>query len=352
MSYLDRVVASVGWQAVYESELAKGASVEDAIREAQRTVLLTQQASHIKDVPRILRESGLGRFSTIFTTDMAQTFGMLTYDLPQHVLRAAEAASRNKDGPASAARAAWKDGGGEAAKVMAGIWISGVLMHLLTKGPPDRDKKEGLVEWLSAAFGRQALESIPIAGKPLLAAWDSLVNDLRRPQNNPITAPIEKIGLGTKQLTKDDPDTMKGIWNIVEGAALVTTGLPVTGAKRFLESGAELSDGRIADAAKTLIGQQHEDRFEKLTKILNREWKEYEEQQKQGLKPKLSHRLRMARRFAYERGNIQNMEKTKKRIEASSKYTEAKKREKIAKIERDIREIKEKALTMFDEGER
>ena len=76
ISYMDRVVAAIGWKATYESNVKRGLSHDQAVRAAQRAVLLTQQTPSIKDAPMIWRQSGLARLLMIFTSDAAPVLGM------------------------------------------------------------------------------------------------------------------------------------------------------------------------------------------------------------------------------------------------------------------------------------
>ncbi|MEG2185456.1 MAG: hypothetical protein RRY12_12315 [Cloacibacillus sp.] len=246
ISYMDRVVAAIGWQATYESNVKRGLSHEQAVRAAQRAVLLTQQAPMIKDAPMIWRQSGLARLLMIFTSDAAPVLGMTAYDLAQSVKRG--------DHPASLCN-------------IAAFMISAVAMKALVDGMPDDDNEESWGEWVLSAFSRQAVESIPLVGKELMSFWESFSGQgYKGTTYSAFVAPLSKLARGFEDMTAEDSDEIspytgmskfeRGAWNAVEGMSLITTPLPIVGAKRLYLATKNAADEDFLKALQAIIGQK------------------------------------------------------------------------------------------------
>lgn len=246
ISYMDRVVAAIGWKATYESNVKRGLSREQAVRAAQRAVLLTQQAPMIKDAPMVWRQSGLARLLMIFTSDAAPVLGMTAYDLAQSVKRG--------DHPASLCN-------------IAALMISAVAMKALVDGMPDDDNDESWGEWVLSAFSRQAVESIPLVGKELMSFWESFSGQgYKGTTYSAFVAPLSKLARGFDDMTAEDSDEIspytgmskfeRGAWNAIEGMSLITTPLPVVGAKRLYLATKNTADGDFMKALQAIIGQR------------------------------------------------------------------------------------------------
>ncbi|MDO4561450.1 MAG: hypothetical protein Q4C86_10925 [bacterium] len=246
ISYMDRVVAAIGWKATYESNVKRGLSHEQAVRAAQRAVLLTQQSPMIKDAPMIWRQSGLARLLMIFTSDAAPVLGMTAYDLAQSVKRG--------DHPASLCN-------------IAALMISAVAMKALVDGMPDDDNEESWGEWVLSAFSRQAVESIPLVGKELMSFWESFSGQgYKGTTYSAFVAPLSKLARGFDDMTAEDSDEIspytgmskfeRGAWNAVEGMSLITTPLPIVGAKRLYLATKNAADEDFLKALQAIIGQK------------------------------------------------------------------------------------------------
>lgn len=246
VSYMDRAVAAIGWKATYNSNIKRGLSHDQAVRAAQRAVLLTQQAPMIKDAPIIWRQSGLARLLMIFTSDAAPMLGMTVYDLAQSIKRG--------DHPASL-------------RNIVALMTSAVLMKALVDGMPDDDDDESWGEWVLSAFSRQALESIPLVGKELTSFWDSFSGGgYKGTTYSAFVAPLSKLARGYDDMTAEDADEVspytgmskfeRGAWNAIEGMSLLTTPLPVVGAKRLYQATQSAADGDLLRALQTIIGQR------------------------------------------------------------------------------------------------
>ena len=246
ISYMDRVVAAIGWKATFDSNIKKKLSREQAIRAAQRAVLLTQQTPMLKDAPMIWRQSGLARLMMIFTSDAAPLLGMTAYDMAQAVKRG--------DHP----EALWN---------ITACLVCAVAMKAIVDGMPDDDNDESWTAWVLSAFTKQTVESIPLVGKELMSFWESFSGQgYNGTTYSAFVAPISKILKGYEDVTSEDSDEVskytgmtkfeRGIWNTVEGMSLITAPFPVVGAKRLYLAAKEAGDGNFLRALQTIIGQR------------------------------------------------------------------------------------------------
>ncbi|WP_346688962.1 hypothetical protein [uncultured Cloacibacillus sp.] len=246
ISYMDRVVAAIGWKATFDSNIKKKLSREQAIRAAQRAVLLTQQTPMLKDAPMIWRQSGLARLMMIFTSDAAPLLGMTAYDMAQAIKRGEHP---------------------EALRSIAACLICAVAMKAIVDGMPDDDNDESWTAWVLSAFTKQTVESIPLVGKELMSFWESFSGQgYNGTTYSAFVAPLSKILKGYEDVTSEDPDEVskytgmtkfeRGIWNIVEGMSLITAPLPVVGAKRLYLAAQEAGNGDFLRALQSMIGQR------------------------------------------------------------------------------------------------
>ena len=251
ISWADRTVAAIGWQATYEANIKRGLSHDAAVREAQRAVALTQQVPNAKDMPMIWREAtGYMKLAMIFSTDSAPAFGMAFYDVAQALKRG--------DVP-------------QGLMTMMALAVTAVLTGAVSNGLPDDDDNESWAEWLASQLSEQTLSSLPLIGKELFAAWDAIMNDnVRGSAQSALVAPFYKILSGGAAMLSDDSDKVgkdgmtkfeRGAWNAVEGLSLYLAPFPVTAARRFARL-QYAEDG--VDALKTAIGVRR--RFKRLGK--------------------------------------------------------------------------------------
>ncbi|MBQ7262526.1 MAG: hypothetical protein IJR14_02285, partial [Synergistaceae bacterium] len=154
---VDRLASTIGWKAVYDANIKAGKSPKDAVRAAQRAVLLTQPASQAKDMPRMWNQSGYAKLAMIFSMDAAQRFGITVYDL--------WVAVRAGKWP----RFIW---------TLAGLTLGTMAVQALSDGGPDdwADISELSAYW-ARAFARDAVSTLPLVGKEALAAWDMHMGD-------------------------------------------------------------------------------------------------------------------------------------------------------------------------------
>ena len=246
ISYMDRVVAAIGWKATFDSNIKKKLSREEAMRAAQRAVLLTQQTPMLKDAPMIWRQSGLARLMMIFTSDAAPLLGMTAYDMAQAIKRGEHP------------EALWN---------ITACLVCAVAMKAIVDGMPDDDNDESWTAWVLSAFTKQTVESIPLVGKELMSFWESFSGQgYNGTTYSAFVAPLSKILKGYEDVTSEDSDEVskytgmtkfeRGIWNIVEGMSLITAPLPVVGAKRLYLAAQEAGNGDFLRALQSMIGQR------------------------------------------------------------------------------------------------
>ena len=238
IAFMDRMTAAVAWKAAYNANRARGLSERDSIREAQRAVLLTQQITHAKDESQIWRTSRFTRLGMIFASDVAQIWGMSTYDLAQRILRG--------DIPA-------------AFSAVLAITLSAMMTKLLRDGPPDDDEEETWEGWIASAVGRQEIEAVPVIGRELMSAYDARLGDRRWSGSHysAFVAPIDKLLYSATHMQDEFGDVNeRAIWNILEAAAVITGKFPATATRRLWESGKAVMDDDLQFAVMNMLGMK------------------------------------------------------------------------------------------------
>ena len=246
ISLCDVVTASICWKAVYNACIKRNMSQQQAIREAQRAVALTQQTPQAKDQPALWQQSatGIAKLMMIFTNDSAQVWGMTMYDMAQRI----------KSG--NVPRIAYN---------VAALTLGAMLLGMVTDGPPDDDDDENWLEWTGRVMTRQYISSVPVIGKELFTAYDSILNN--KPTGNTssaLVAPFAKIMRGAKDMMSTDSSQYtksgvtkfeRGAWQLTEGFALLTGLFPVTAAKRTLTA---LRSDSLGDAFRAMLAMRRD----------------------------------------------------------------------------------------------
>ena len=233
---VDRMTSCIVFKAVYNANIKKGLSHDDAVKQAQRVVLLTQPPSHIKDKPLVWQQHGYGRLAMMFTNSLSQIYGITLYDLTSAIAR------------------------GEVPTVLAtltGLTLAGMMIKGLSSG--DDDDNDTLAERIFSALGEQTVNSIPVVGKGLLSLWDYWEEFFKK-DSSPFVAPFAKLASGKRGLwdEKDNNDE-RAIWTLIEGGSLFAP-FPVTALRRLYYTGKELGQGEIANALKRLVGMHVEEK--------------------------------------------------------------------------------------------
>lgn len=215
ISYADRLVSSIGWWATYQSNLKNGLSKEAAVREAQRAVALTQQTPLAKDMPRLWNQQGVARLMMIFTSDMANTWGMTVYDL-----------AHTKDGK-------------KILSTVTALAMTAALMGFAEGGPDDDDD---WILWMMNKFVDQQISAAPLVGKEIMSALSVFVGDgYHQATYSSLAAPFVKLMQGAGGMSAADSDKVYGdgstkfersMFKALEGVSLLTP-FPFTAANRI-----------------------------------------------------------------------------------------------------------------------
>lgn len=234
----DRGTSAIVFKAVYDANIRQGLSHDDAVKQAQRVVILTQPVTHVKDKPLLWQQHGLARLAMMFTNDMAQTFGESVYDLTQSIRR----------GDVK-----------EAVYRLTGLTLAAMMIKLISSGLPDEpDEPEEWGKWITSAFVENELSAVPVIGKGLVPLWDYKRGFFG--SQDPFIAPFAKLMAGVHGLWDDKNDNdERAIFNLIEGVALLSP-FPATGLKRVWRTGVELGHGELLRAMKRAVGMRVEDR--------------------------------------------------------------------------------------------
>ena len=237
ISYMDKVVACIGWKATYQSNIKRGLSHADAVREAKRAVALTQQTPLAKDMPRIWNQRGLARLFMLFTSDAANTWGMTVYDL---------AHGKGRDRLQTAAALA----------------LTALLIGYMQGGPDD---DEEWIAWYMSQLAAQQIGSVPMAGKELMSAVELISRGYGNTTYSAISSPFIKLGMGLQSVFADDAAKRyadgatkreRGLFMALEGVSLLAE-FPFTLVNRIRRM-ARSEDA--ADAARVMFGMRREAR--------------------------------------------------------------------------------------------
>ncbi|WOL39582.1 hypothetical protein RAH42_10620 [Pyramidobacter sp. YE332] len=215
ISFADRLVSSIGWWATYQSNLKNGLSKEAAVREAQRAVALTQQTPLAKDMPRLWNQQGVARLMMIFTSDMANTWGMTVYDL-----------THTKDGK-------------KVLSTVTALAMTAVLMGFAEGGPDDDDD---WITWMLHKFADQQISAAPLVGKEIMSALNVFMGDgYNQATYSSLAAPFVKLTQGLGGMAAADSGKVYGdgstkfehsTFKALEGTSLLTP-FPFTAANRI-----------------------------------------------------------------------------------------------------------------------
>jgi len=193
----DRMAVTIGWNAVYNKNIAKWGEAE-AVRLAKNATLRTQPAAHPKDLAELYTTNEFLNWMLQFTNQLNQIYNIASYDIPQDVKSAR----------------IYKAFLGSLALSIVGLTIWTMANRRLP------DSKEDIKE----AFKEEVINSIPLLGKNILAASQ---------------------GYGRDSTAMKFADTVGGFISNSERdqkakalleAAAVLSGIPYTGTKRIIEA--------------------------------------------------------------------------------------------------------------------
>ena len=234
ISIMDRTVSAIGWWATYQSGLKHGLSEAEAIREAQRAVALTQQTPLAKDMPRVWNQNGVMRLMMIFTSDMANTWGMSIYDLTH------------------------SESGRDRLMTVAALGMTALLMGMMQGGPDDDDE---FIAWYMKQLMEQQVGATPVIGKEVMSAIDAMSNRFGRSNYSALSAPLVKIMQGVGGWFADDADKIysdgttkreRSFYTALEGLSLFVP-FPFTTVNRIRRA---LNSDDGGEAARIMLGMR------------------------------------------------------------------------------------------------
>ena len=244
VSIVDRWVAAIGWIATYEANLAKGATKEHAIREAQRAVRLTQQAASAKDLPRFWRSGGYVKTVMAFTSDTAATLGMTAYDFVQQI------SSGEMNTTMKAFSTAFA------------LAVTAIAMKAATDGisGDDDDEDGGVGAWLGSALTEAFITSLPLVGKEAMMLYEELSGKYRGTTYSAFLTPVVKLLKGLDLMFDEDSEEeqfWKASGMLLDSIALSGIApIPSTAIRRAVQSVAMMDEGDADNAARTLFGMR------------------------------------------------------------------------------------------------
>ena len=234
ISVMDRTVSAIGWWATYQRGLKNGLSKAEAVREAQRAVALTQQTPLAKDMPRVWNQNGMMRLMMIFTSDMANTWGMSIYDLTHSAT------------------------GRDRLMTVAALASTALLMGMVSGGPDDDDE---FIAWYMKQLMEQQVGAAPIIGKEVMSAIDAMSGRFGRSNYSALTAPLVKIMQGSSGVFADDADKIypdgttkreRSFYTALEGLSLLVP-FPFTTLNRIRRA---LNSDDGGEAARIMLGMR------------------------------------------------------------------------------------------------
>ena len=207
MLWLDMFVRCIGWDAVFNTELEKGVTTEEACQRAQLATVNTQNSASPKDLPAYMASNEWLNLLVVFQNQGAKIWGAMTHDLYGDI----------KTGRVNEAFAGF-----------AGLAIGAFLLSCLNKGDLPDDPEEAL-NWTA----KEIMGNIPLFGSGIVSGWEgfsggSMLDTVARD----IAGAFTKIGKG---------DFDDAAINIYSAWSLAYGGTPVTVIRRALEA-AETGD--------------------------------------------------------------------------------------------------------------
>lgn len=201
--FVDGIVRTIGWNAVYQKNLQLGLSEAEAALEAQNATLRTQPAAAPKDIAQLYATNEFLNWFTMFTNQLNNIWNITTYDMYAY----------------------WSDKNYQAsAMTLMSVSANALIIWMLVNKKLPEDEKE----LLDAALD-QSLNMLPLINGGAMVGkrgWGTLS-----------PPPIQTVTETTKILSAADKEK-QAIKALQSG--LVLTGIPVSAIKRgyrFAETG-------------------------------------------------------------------------------------------------------------------
>lgn len=219
---MDRIAVTIGWNAVYESYMAKGASQEEAMQKAQFVTLQTQPASHPKDIPHLYATNNeiLNLFLQ-FTNQMNKIWNITTHDLY----------TQAKNGDYSTPLVS-----------VVALTLSAAMIHALSGG---WNEDETFGDFLSQAAGAQFGNSLPVFGRDIVGYFQGY-----RGGELATSKAARNIFKGFEDALKGEV-TEQTAWRLWEAMSVMWLGMPVVGPRRMAQFGETGDPAKLLGLGKT-----------------------------------------------------------------------------------------------------
>jgi len=213
---------TIGWNAVYESYMAKGASQEEAMQKAQFVTLQTQPASHPKDIPHLYATNNeiLNLFLQ-FTNQVNKVWNITTHDLY----------TQAKNGDYSTPLVS-----------VVALTLSAAMIHALSGG---WNEDETFGEFLSQAAGAQFGNSLPVFGRDIVGYFQGY-----RGGELATSKAARNIFKGFEDALKGEV-TEQTAWRLWEAMSVMWLGMPVVGPRRMAQFGETGDPAKLLGLGKT-----------------------------------------------------------------------------------------------------
>ena len=219
---MDRIAVTIGWNAVYESYMAKGASQEEAMQKAQFVTLQTQPASHPKDIPHLYATNNeiLNLFLQ-FTNQMNKIWNITTHDLY----------TQAKNGDYSTPLVS-----------VVALTLSAAMIHAISGG---WNEDETFGDFLSQAAGAQFGNSLPVFGRDIVGYFQGY-----RGGELATSKAARNIFKGFEDALKGEV-TEQTAWRLWEAMSVMWLGMPVVGPRRMAQFGETGDPAKLLGLGKT-----------------------------------------------------------------------------------------------------
>jgi transcriptional regulator NrdR family protein len=195
----DTVARTIGWNAVYQRAITNEESQGEAIRLARNATLRTQPAAAAEDLPALYVTSEFLNWFTMFTNQLNQIYNIATYDIPSYI--------KNEQY-------------GDAALQMFGMSTVALVIWVVTSKRLPEEPED-----FAEAISEQAINMLPLLGKPIMAARKGWKSDI------PIFEAVKRI-----VNSMDDLDITRTDTKAMAEAIAVMTGIPYTAIRRAIEA--------------------------------------------------------------------------------------------------------------------
>ena len=219
---MDRIAVTIGWNAVYESYMAKGASQEEAMQKAQFVTLQTQPASHPKDIPHLYATNNeiLNLFLQ-FTNQVNKVWNITTHDLY----------TQAKNGDYSTPLVS-----------VVALTLSAAMIHALSGG---WNEDETFGDFLYQAAKAQFGNSLPVFGRDMVGYFQGY-----RGGELATSKAARNIFKGFEDALKGEV-TEQTAWRLWEAMSVMWLGMPVVGPRRMAQFGETGDPAKLLGLGKT-----------------------------------------------------------------------------------------------------